>query len=206
MFDAQSLYKKLGEPFTASLARVAAAYVTDEQGLSRRQWQLGELLDSGELEWTGDVNEYWELVTGYLYEVSGGWLAFSQSTLKYYARTARRCANVPGLDKYQQVMPFAFFAAAGEMVNSDKYDCADIAEPLAWALARYVDGNTPTVSDMRNAFAKDAGEADPWRRFVGGFSAWATELDYLPDNARLALAPHIKGLRAEIERLERGER
>ena len=204
--DAQSLYKKLGEPFTASLARVAAAYITDEKGLSRRQWQLGELLSEGELEWRGDVNEFWELVTGYLYEVSGGWLAFSQSTLKYYARTARRCATVPGLDKYQQVMPFAFFAAAGEMVNSDKYDCADIAEPLAWAAKRYIDGNTPTVSDMRNAFAKDAGEADPWRRFVGGFSAWATELDYLPDNTKARLAPHVKGLRDEIEKLERGEK
>ena len=204
--DAQSLYKKLGEAFTASLARVAAAYVADEKGLSRRQWQLGELLSEGELEWRSDVNEYWELVTGFLYETSGGWLAFSQSTLKYYARTANRCQNVPGLDKYQQVMPFAFFAAAGEMVNSDKYDCANIAEPLAWALARYVDGNTPTVSDMRSAFAKDAGEADPWIRFVGGFSAWATELDYLPDNTKARLAPHVKGLRAEIERLERGEK
>ena len=90
--DVQSLYEKLGETFTASLARVAAAYVSDEQGLSRRQWQLGELLSDGELEWTGEYNEFWELVTGYLYEISGGWLAFSQSTLKYYARTARRCA------------------------------------------------------------------------------------------------------------------
>ena len=57
--DVQSLYEKLGEPFTASLARVAAAYVADEQGLSRRQWQLGELLSEGELEWRSDVNEYW---------------------------------------------------------------------------------------------------------------------------------------------------
>lgn len=203
--DAQSLYEKLGETFTASLARVASAYVTDEKGLSRRQWQLGELLSEGELEWTGEYNEYWELVTGYLYETSGGWLAFSQSTLKYYARTANRCHNVPGLDKYQQVMPFAFFAAAGEMVNSDKYDCADIAEPLAWAAKQYLDGNTPTVSDMRNAFAKDAGEADPWRRFVGGFAAWAEELDYLPDNAKSRLAPHVRELREEIDKLERGE-
>ena len=39
--DAQSLYEKLGETFAASLTRVAAAYVADEQGLSRRQWQLG---------------------------------------------------------------------------------------------------------------------------------------------------------------------
>ena len=92
------------------------------------------------------------------------------------------------------------------MVNSDKYDCADIAEPLAWAAKRYIDGNTPTVTDMRNAFAKDAGEADPWIRFVGGFSVWATELDYLPDNTKARLAPHVKGLRAEIERLERGEK
>ena len=91
------------------------------------------------------------------------------------------------------------------MVNSDKYDCANIAEPLAWALARYVDGNAPTVTDMRNAFAKDAGEADPWVRFVGGFSAWATELDYLPNNTKSRLAPHVRALREEIDKLERGK-
>ena len=69
-----------------------------------------------------------------------------------------------------------------------------------------MDGNAPTVADMRNAFAKDAGEADPWRRFVGGFSVWATELDYLPDNTKARLSPHVRGLRSEIERLERGEK
>ena len=45
--DVQSLYEKLGEPFTASLARVAAAYVADEQGLSRRQWQADRSTGKG---------------------------------------------------------------------------------------------------------------------------------------------------------------
>ena len=205
MRDLQSLTKRLGDDLSAALLRVSAAYVQTDRARSGYQWALGALLDEAEEEWSGDREEFWETAAELLRLSTDSWTAFAVPTLRYFVRTVRRCARVPSLDKYQQVLQFAFFAAAGEMANNDKYICNDVETPLAWAAQRVADGTVPTVEDMRRAFLRDEHQPDPWRTFRDGVRHLGNVIDALPDNTRRVVSVLYRPLLVAVEQLEGGE-
>ena len=209
MFDVQSLQEssEISEILAAALKSEATKFVASDKDRSMRQFTIGALLDEGETE-ANNKEKFWEEASNLLRKVSKGWSAFSVNTLRRWVRTIRRIDRLVDVDKYRAYLAFEYFAVAGEMVNDkdNRYVCKSVTEPLDWAVQRVIDGNTASTSAMQSHFLKDEHKPDPWRRFVGGFAAWATELDYLPDNARLALAPHVRAIRTEIEKLERGKK
>ena len=207
--DVQSLQEssEIGEVLAAALQAEATKFVASDKDRSMRQFTIGALLDEGETE-ANNKEKFWEEASSLLRKVSKGWSAFSVNTLRRWVRTIRRIDRLVDVDKYRAYLAFEYFAVAGEMVNDkdNRYVCKSVAEPLDWAVQRVIDGNAASTSAMQSHFLKDEHKPDPWRRFVGGFSVWAEELDDLPDNTKARLAPHVKELRDEIEKLERGEK
>ena len=190
-----------------ALQAEASKFVTSDQDRSMRQFTIGALLDEGEIE-ARNKEKFWEEASALLRAVSKGWSTFSENTLRRWVRTIRRIDKLIDLDKYRAYLPFEYFAAAGEMVNDKdrRYDCKDIADPLAWAVGRVIDGNPASVSAMKDHFLKDEYKPDPWHTVRDRVRGLRGELDKLPDNARREISKPYQDLLAAVERLERGEK
>lgn len=192
-------FSTLSDNFAALLEKEAARYVGSDRDRATRQWVIGALLAEGDAEAT-NKEQYWQEALAILNRVAGGWAAFSESNVKRWARTVERCEHIPDLDRYRAVLPFEFFAAAGEMVNTDRYEVRDIVEPLDWAIRLTVENNAPTVSQMREAFIKDEHAANPWNQFRDGIKSLADKyLDQLP----ASIQPLLRALVTAIDAAER---
>jgi len=201
MLDVAQTYKisSLSDNFAALLEKEAARFVGSDRDRATRQWVIGALLAEGDAEAT-NKDQYWQEALAILNRVAGNWAAFSESNVRRWARTVERCERIQDLDRYRAVLPFEYFAAAGEMVNTDRYEVRDIVEPLNWEIGLTLEGNAPTVAQMREAFIKEEYAENTWVSFRDGFRSLVNKyFDRLP----LSIQPLVRGLVAAIDAAER---